>query len=122
MDKLQSPLATDPELKLRQRRRRLGISQALLARLVGVSTVSIHLWEKESHRPNKANSRSLRRTLSGLERGLGQRCPSGHWLGRDYKRHAECEDCAHHGDCLLLMKRWSAPTAGTCLPGQDRLR
>lgn len=82
----------------RQRRKRIGISQPLLAKLVGVSLPSVYLWEKEITRPNPVNEAALEEVLSTLERGAGV-CPFGYALGDEFGKHGECLPCPHRWDC-----------------------
>lgn len=52
---------------LRDRRRRLGLSQMELARRVGVSLLTIQLWERGVGRPKDENLRKLKRVLEEAE-------------------------------------------------------
>jgi len=57
--------------RLKERRRALGLSQIDLARKIGVSLMTIQLWERGVGNPNKGNQEKLERTLKELEKGRG---------------------------------------------------
>lgn len=52
---------------LRKRRKALGLSQMELARLVGVSLLTVQLWERGVSEPKPENRGKLEQVLSGLE-------------------------------------------------------
>lgn len=52
---------------LRKRRKALGLSQMELARLVGVSLLTIQTWERGVSQPNPENREKLEQVLSELE-------------------------------------------------------
>ena len=52
---------------LRKRRKALGLSQMKLARLVGVSLLTIQTWERGVSEPKPENREKLERVLSELE-------------------------------------------------------
>ena len=52
---------------LRKRRKALGLSQMELARLVGVSLLTIQTWERGVSEPKPENREKLERVLSELE-------------------------------------------------------
>jgi len=52
---------------LRKRRKALGLSQMELARLVGVSLLTVQLWEREVSEPKPENREKLEQVLSELE-------------------------------------------------------
>jgi len=53
---------------LRKRRKALGLSQMELARLVGVSLLTIQTWERGVSEPKPENREKLERVLSELEK------------------------------------------------------
>ncbi len=52
---------------LRERRKALGLSQMELARLVGVSLLTVQLWERGVSEPKPENREKLEYVLSELE-------------------------------------------------------
>ena len=52
---------------LKQIRKSLGLSQMDLAQKVGVSLVTIQLWERGISRPNEANKIELLRVIAELQ-------------------------------------------------------
>ncbi len=54
---------------LKQRRKALGLSQIDLAKRIGVSLMTVQLWERGVGNPNKENQEKLEQTLKELERG-----------------------------------------------------
>lgn len=54
---------------LKERRKRLGLSQMSLATKVGVSLLTIQLWEREVSKPNQTNRNTLEKVLEELEGG-----------------------------------------------------
>jgi transcriptional regulator with XRE-family HTH domain len=52
---------------LRKRRKALGLSQMELARLVGVSLLTVQLWERGVSQPKPENREKLEQVLSELE-------------------------------------------------------
>lgn len=52
---------------LKQIRKSLGLSQMDLAQKVGVSLMTIQLWEREISRPNEANKIELLRVIAELQ-------------------------------------------------------
>ena len=54
-------------LNLKQIRKSLGLSQMDLAQKVGVSLVTIQLWERGISRPNEANKIELLRVIAELQ-------------------------------------------------------
>ena len=53
---------------LRKRRKALGLSQMELARLVGVSLLTIQTWERGVSEPKPENKEKLEQVLSELEK------------------------------------------------------
>jgi len=53
---------------LRKRRKALGLSQMELARLVGVSLLTIQIWERGVSEPKPENREKLEQVLSELEK------------------------------------------------------
>lgn len=53
---------------LRKRRKALGLSQMELARLVGVSLLTIQTWERGVSEPKPENREKLEQVLSELEK------------------------------------------------------
>ena len=53
---------------LRKRRKALGLSQMELARLVGVSLLTIQTWERGVGKPKPENREKLEQVLSELEK------------------------------------------------------
>ena len=53
---------------LRKRRKALGLSQMELARLVGVSMLTIQTWERGVSEPKPENKEKLEQVLSELEK------------------------------------------------------
>lgn len=53
--------------ELRERRKILGISQIELAKKVGVSPLSLQLWERGVIKPNEINAEKLEKVLRQLE-------------------------------------------------------
>ncbi len=53
--------------KLKEIRKALGISQMNLARKVGVSLLTIQLWENGVSNPNKENEEKLKKVLAELK-------------------------------------------------------
>jgi transcriptional regulator with XRE-family HTH domain len=53
--------------KLKEIRKALGISQMNLARKVGVSLLTIQLWENGVSNPNKENEEKLKKVLDELK-------------------------------------------------------
>jgi DNA-binding transcriptional regulator YiaG len=53
--------------KLKEIRKALGISQMNLARKVGVSLLTIQLWENGVSNPNKENEKKLKKVLDELK-------------------------------------------------------
>ena len=52
---------------LRKRRKALGLSQMELARLVGVSLLTVQIWERGVSEPKPENREKLEQVLSELE-------------------------------------------------------
>ncbi len=52
---------------LKNIRRSLGVSQLKLAKLVGVSMLSIRLWENGAATPNETNREALERVIGQLQ-------------------------------------------------------
>jgi len=52
---------------LRERRKALGLSQMELARLVGVSLLTVQIWERGVSEPKPENKEKLEQVLSELE-------------------------------------------------------
>ena len=52
---------------LRKRRKALGLSQMELARLVGVSLLTVQLWERGVSEPKPENREKLEQVLAELE-------------------------------------------------------
>ena len=52
---------------LRERRKALGLSQMELARLVGVSLLTIQTWERGVSEPKPENKEKLEQVLNELE-------------------------------------------------------
>ena len=52
---------------LRERRKALGLSQMKLASLVGVSLLTVQLWERGVSEPRPENREKLEQVLSELE-------------------------------------------------------
>jgi transcriptional regulator with XRE-family HTH domain len=98
---------TQQEGALRQRRKGLGISQVLLGRLVGVTMITVYLWERGAISPNAQNAEALEEVLCALEAGEAT-CPHGHRLGHGYGQHEDCRDCAHRTDCARYGHRLSS--------------
>jgi len=93
---------------LRKIRRELRISQVLLAKLVGVSVVTIYFWEHGTSRPTATNMATLQRVLHALEQGRAK-CPHGHTLGADYDQKESCRMCAYVMDCHKQHARGLTP-------------
>lgn len=55
--------------ELKKRRKALGVSQMDLARLVGVSLLTIQTWERGAGEPKPENREKLEQILSSLEKG-----------------------------------------------------
>jgi len=91
-------VVTTSEQEIRNRRSKLGVSQILLARLVGVSSPTIYLWENGVCHPREENKTTLEKVLSSLEQGT-QKCPSNHLLGYEWMQHDDCVICAHRKGC-----------------------
>lgn len=53
---------------LRKRRKALGLSQMELARLVGVSLLTIQTWERSVSEPKPENREKLEQVLAELEK------------------------------------------------------
>ncbi|MGI5927696.1 MAG: helix-turn-helix transcriptional regulator [Thermacetogeniaceae bacterium] len=53
---------------LRKRRKALGLSQMELARLVGVSLLTVQTWERGVSEPKPENREKLEQVLSELEK------------------------------------------------------
>ena len=53
--------------ELKSRRKRLGLTQIAMAREVGVSLPSYHLWENGGVQPNEENRRRLEAVLAEHE-------------------------------------------------------
>ena len=53
--------------RLKKRRKALGLSQMALAKKVGVSLMSMQLWERGVTTPKKENQEKLEKVLKGLE-------------------------------------------------------
>ena len=53
---------------LRKRRKALGLSQMELARLVGVSLLTIQTWERGVSEPKPENKEKLEQVLAELEK------------------------------------------------------
>lgn len=60
------------ESELRRRRKMLKISQIELARMVGVSLVTIQMWERGAATPKPENKEKLEGVLSTLEKEMGK--------------------------------------------------
>ncbi|HHX81298.1 MAG TPA: helix-turn-helix transcriptional regulator [Acholeplasmataceae bacterium] len=60
------------ESELRRRRKVLKISQIELARMVGVSLMTIQMWERGATTPKPENEEKLERVLSTLEKEMGK--------------------------------------------------
>jgi len=60
------------ESELRRRRKVLKISQIELARMVGVSLVTIQMWERGAATPKPENKEKLEGVLSTLEKEMGK--------------------------------------------------
>lgn len=60
------------ESELRRRRKALKISQIELARMVGVSLMSIQMWERGAATPKPENEEKLEGVLSTLEKEMGK--------------------------------------------------
>lgn len=54
---------------LKERRKALGLSQMALAKKVGVSLLTVQLWEREVSCPTKRNKEVLESVLKELEQG-----------------------------------------------------
>lgn len=93
---------------LRRIRRKLRISQVLLAKLVGVSTVTVYLWEHGTSRPTATNLATLQSVLYEIEQGVAK-CPHGHALGADYDQKESCRLCAYVADCRKQRARGLTP-------------
>jgi len=52
---------------LRKRRKALGLSQMELAKLVGVSLLTVQIWEQGVSEPKPENKEKLEQVLSELE-------------------------------------------------------
>jgi transcriptional regulator with XRE-family HTH domain len=52
---------------LRKRRKALGLSQMELAKLVGVSLLTVQIWERGVSKPKPENKEKLEQVLSELE-------------------------------------------------------
>ena len=52
---------------LRKRRKALGLSQMELAKLVGVSLLTVQIWERGVSEPKPENKEKLEQVLSELE-------------------------------------------------------
>ena len=52
---------------LRKRRKALGLSQMELARLVGVSLLTVQIWERGVSEPKPENREKLEQVLNELE-------------------------------------------------------
>ncbi len=52
---------------LKQIRKSLGLSQMDLAQKVGVSLVTIQLWEREISKPTEKNKKELERVIAELQ-------------------------------------------------------
>ncbi len=89
--------------ELKTHLRKMGITEVLLANLVGVSIPTIYLWGKGVLNPSYRNSLRLINTLDMLEKGEGK-CPHGHALGSGVVQHTECRDCAHRLDCMRYAR------------------
>ena len=55
-------------IDLRERRKALGLSQMELARLVGVSLLTIQTWERGVSEPKPENREKLEQVLNELEK------------------------------------------------------
>ncbi len=53
---------------LKKRRKALGISQITLAEKVGVSLLTLQLWERGAGKPRKENEEKLEAVLKELEK------------------------------------------------------
>ena len=53
---------------LRKRRKELGLSQMELASLVGVSLLTVQIWERGVSEPKPENREKLEQVLSELEK------------------------------------------------------
>lgn len=53
---------------LRERRKALGVSQMELAKLVGVSLLTVQIWERGVSEPKPENREKLEQVLSELEK------------------------------------------------------
>jgi transcriptional regulator with XRE-family HTH domain len=60
------------ESELRRRRKALKISQIELARMVGVSLMTIQMWERGAATPKPENKEKLEGVLSTLEKEMGK--------------------------------------------------
>ena len=60
------------ESELRRRRKALKISQIELARMVGVSLMTIQMWERGATTPKPENEEKLEGVLSTLEKEMGK--------------------------------------------------
>jgi len=90
---------------LRERRKALGISQTLLAKLVGVSVPTVYLWEKGLTKPTRKHREALEAVISDVAKGHA-RCPNGNRLGFDYRRLYACSRCAYRRDCAAIRKQY----------------
>ncbi len=54
---------------LKQIRKSLGLSQIDLAQKVGVSLLTIQLWERGVSQPNETNKEELHRVIAELQKG-----------------------------------------------------
>ena len=82
----------------RERRQRMGLSQILIAKLVGVSMISVYLWERGTTTPLEENAGKLAEVLDALEVGKAV-CPWGFRMGAEFDKTEACPHCAHRGDC-----------------------
>ena len=55
--------------RLKKRRKALCLSQMALAKKVGVSLMSIQLWERGVTTPKEENKKKLEKVLKELEKG-----------------------------------------------------
>ena len=60
------------ESELRRRRKMLKISQIELARMAGVSLMTIQMWERGAATPKPENKEKLEGVLSTLEKEMGK--------------------------------------------------
>ena len=62
---------------LKQIRKSLGLSQMDLAKKVGVSLLTIQLWERAVSQPNESNKEELHRVIAELQKGAKNNGTSG---------------------------------------------